>query len=118
MKNKVLRLILFTFLLALLIGILVSFAGWLFGWNTSTQFSNGLFISGSVFFVLGVLSVAGGYNMRGNYKMIYSQSAGDMNLEGRARRLVSDMGQEYHASIFLSLTGVFLILMAILVGSV
>jgi hypothetical protein len=118
MKSPLLRLFAITFLLALLIGILISIIGWVLGWNTSTQYSNGLFASGGVIIVLGLFSLAGGYNMRANPKLIYAQSAGDMNLEGRARRLVADMRQEYHASIFLSLTGAFLIGMAILVGSV
>jgi hypothetical protein len=56
--------------------------------------------------------------MRADPNLTYAQSAGDMNLEGRARRLVADMRQEYHASIFLSLTGGFLICMAILVGNI
>lgn len=118
MKKNILRLFVTTFLLALLIGVIVSAIGWLLGWNTSTQFSNGLFISGGLIIVLGLFSVAGGYNMRADPNLIYAQSAGDMNLEGRARRLVADMRQEYHASIFLSLTGGFLVGMAILVGSV
>ena len=118
MKNSLLRLFAMTFLFALLVGIIVSLIGWLAGWNTSIQFSNGLFISGSLIIILGVFSIAGGYNKRADPNLTYAQSAGDMNLEGRARRLVADMRQEYHASIFLSLTGGFLIGMAILVGSV
>jgi hypothetical protein len=117
MKKPILRLFVITLLLALLIGAIVSIVGWLLGWDTSVQFSNGLFISGALIIVAGVFSVAGGYNMRADPKLTYAQSAGNMNLEQRTHRLVSDMRQEYHASIFLSLTGAFLIGMAILVGN-
>jgi hypothetical protein len=118
MKNPILRLFVTTFLIALVIGAIVSIVGWLLGWDTSVQFSNGLFISGGLIVVLGVFSVAGGYNMRADPHLTYAQSAGNMNLEQRAHRLVADMRQEYHVSIFLSLTGAFLIGMAVLVGSV
>ena len=118
MKSPILRLFVTTFLIALVIGILVSVIGWLLGWKTSVQFSNGLFISGGLIIAFGLFSVAGGYNMRADPHLTYAQSAGNMNIEGRARRLVADMRQEFHASIFLSLTGAFLIGMAVLVGSV
>ena len=45
MKNPFLRLIAWGLLLSLLIGMLVSGAGWMLGWHTSAQFSNGFFWS-------------------------------------------------------------------------
>lgn len=117
MKEPFLRLFLFTFLLALLAGILVSIIGWLTGWNTIVQFSNGLFITGGLFIALGLFSILGGYKKRADPNLTYAQSAGDMTLGERTKRLVSDMRREYHASILLSLTGAFLIGFAILVGS-
>ena len=118
MKKSILRLFVTTFLLALALGLVISTSGWLLGWNTFTQFSNGLFMFGGIIVMLGLLSVTGGYTMRSDGKLLYAQSAGDMNLEERTRRMVTDMKQGYHVSLFLFLTGGFLIGMAILVGSV
>lgn len=117
MKNPLFRLFAITFLLALAIGILVSAIGWLLGWGTSTQFSNGLFITGGVIVVIGLFSALGGYDKRSDSFLSYAQSAGDMNLEERTRRMAVDMLQEYRAIVFLTLIGGFLIGMAILVGS-
>ncbi len=55
MKKSVSRLFATTFLIALVVGILVSVIGWLLGWKTSVQFSNGLFISGGLIIVFGPL---------------------------------------------------------------
>ena len=117
MKNPFLRLIAWALLLSLLIGLLVSGAGWMLGWHTSAQFSNGFFWSGGILIILGVLSVAGGYSMRSNFNVVYSQSAGDMNLGERTKRWVADMSQGYNTLIFLTLAGGVLVVLAILVGS-
>jgi hypothetical protein len=117
MKSPILRLFATTFVLALLVGILISIVGWFLGWNTSTQFSNGLFITGGVIIVIGLFSTLGGYNKRSDSFLAYTQSAGNMNLEERTRRMAADMLQEYRAVVFLTLTGGFMIGMAILVGS-
>ena len=117
MKNPLFRLFMVTFLLALAIGILVSAIGWLSGWGTFTQFSNGLFITGGLIVVIGLFSTLGGYDKRSDSFLSYAQSAGDMNLEERSRRMVTDMMQEYRAIVFLTLIGGFLIAMAIFVGS-
>ena len=116
MKKSFLRLVGTTLLLALMIGMLVSGVGWLLGWRTSVQFSNGLFIPGGILVVLGILSVMGGYGMRSDFHVVYSQSAGDMSNAERAQRWAADMTQGYSAFIFLFLTGGFLVGLAVLAG--
>jgi hypothetical protein len=118
MKRSFLRLLCSTLLLSLLVAMLVSALGWLLGWKTTTQFSNGLFLPGGILIVLGILSVMGGYGMRSDFKVIYSQSAGDMSTAGRAKRWAADMTQGYSAFIFLLVTGGFLVGLAALVGMV
>ncbi len=117
MKSPILRLFVLTFLFALLVSVIVSIIGWLIGWNTSTQFSNGLFITGGLIVVIGLFSTLGGYDKRADPYLTYTQSAGSMDLAERGRRMASDMMQEYRAVVFLTLIGVFVIGMAILVGS-
>jgi hypothetical protein len=92
--------------------------GWLLHWNTTTQFSNGFFGAGAILIVLGLFSVVGGFGMRSDFKMLYSQSAGDMNTLERSRRWIADMAQGYAFFSFLLLTGLFLIGFAILIPNV
>jgi len=116
--NKILRLILFTLLLAVAIGLVVSAVGFLFGWRTTTQFSDGLFWSGSLAIVLGVFSVMGNYQMRSTFGVLYAQSAGATSLVERSQRWMSDTLQSYQFYVIAFLVGVLLIGAAVLVGSV
>lgn len=117
MQKPILKLLAITLLIAFAIGALVSVIGWVLGWNTPTQFSNGLFIAGAILIALGVLGVMGGYKMRSDFGVIYSQSAGDMNISERTQRWVSDTAQSYGTTAFLTLTGAFLMGLAVLIGS-
>ena len=116
MKKSIPRLILATLLLALLLCIIVLLIGVLLGWKTGTLYSNGLFLVGSIAIILGIFSVLGGFGMRSDFHVIYSQSAGAMSQKERTQRWVADMTQGYSAYIFLLLTGVFLIGLAVFVG--
>jgi hypothetical protein len=116
MKKSILQLVGKTLALAILIGVLAGCVGWLLGWKTSTQFSNGLFLPGMLLIGLGILSVVGGYGMRSDFHVVYSQSAGSMNIQERTQRWMADMTQGYSVFIFLLLSGGFLIGFAVLVG--
>jgi hypothetical protein len=116
MKRSFLRLILATLGLALLIGMIVSLIGLLLAWKTGTLYSNGFFLMGAIAIILGVFSVLGGFGMRSDFHVIYSQSAGAMNQEERNKRWMADITQGYSAYIFLLMTGAFLIGLAVLVG--
>ena len=115
MQKSILRLLGTTLLLAILIASLASCLGWLMGWKTSTQFSNGLFLPGGILIVLGILTIMGGYGMRSDFHVIYSQSAGTMSIQERTQRWMADMTQGYNTFIFLLLTGGFLIGLAVMV---
>jgi hypothetical protein len=118
MKKSILRLLATTLILTFIIGAIVACIGWLLRWHSTTQFSNAMFWPGAILIVLGLLSVTGGYGMRSNFGVLYSQSAGDMNLRERTQRWVSDMTQGYSTFILLCLTGAFLIGLAVLIGTI
>jgi len=117
MKTPILRLVLTALFLSLVIGLITSGIGALLGWETSTLFSNGLFIAGSACIILGIFTLLGGASIRADFSLLYGQSAGDASIAERTRRWVADMSQGYNALILLFLTGVLLIGLSILVGS-
>jgi hypothetical protein len=118
MKKSIPRLLLFTLLIAVLLGALVSLIGLLLGWRTGTQYSNGLFLVGAIVIIVGIFSVLGGFGMRSDFKVLYSQSASSMNIADRSRRWISDTTQGYSAYIFMLLSGGFLFAFSVLVGVV
>ena len=115
---KILRLLAITFVLACVIGLTNAFIGWLLHWNSTTQFSNGFFGAGAILIALGLLSVMGGFGMRSDFKMLYSQSAGDMNTLERSKRWIADMTQGYGLFLFLLIPGILLIGVSILVANI
>jgi hypothetical protein len=56
--------------------------------------------------------------MRSDFKMLYSQSAGDMNTLERSRLWIADMTQGYGLFLFLLIPGIFLIGLAVLVPNI
>jgi len=103
---------------AAVVGLLVSCIGWFLGWRVPVKFSNGMFFSGAALIVLGILSVLGGYSMRSDFKVLYSQSAGDMNLGDRTRRWMADITQGYHMMALLTVSGLLLVVAAVLIGKI
>jgi hypothetical protein len=116
--TKIVRLLALTFVLACVIGLVMGAIGWLLHWNSTTQWSNGFFGAGAILIVLGLLSVMGGFGMRSDFKMLYSQSAGDMNTLERSKRWIADMTQGYGLFLFLLLPGIYLIGVSILVANI
>jgi len=113
--NKILRLLATTFSAAWIIGIFTSLIFWAMGWTSAMQFSDGLFTVGAFLVILGIMSVIGGYEMRANFGVIYSQSAGDMNTLERSKLWVADTLQSYSTLVLLVLTGLYLIGFAVLI---
>lgn len=104
-------------LAALILSVLLGGIGWMLGWRTSTQFSNGFFIGGAFLIVLGVFSVMGGFSQRADFKMTYARTASPANLGERARQMMADINQGYNTLVFLVLTSVLLIGTAVLIPS-
>jgi hypothetical protein len=116
--TRILRLLAITFIIACAIGLVVTSIGWVLHWKSTTQFSNGFFGAGAILIVFGLLSVLGGFGMRSDFKLLYSQSAGDMNTLERSKRWMADMTQGYGLFLFLLLPGTFLIGVSILVANI
>jgi putative Mn2+ efflux pump MntP len=116
--NNILRLLGKTFIAACVISVITLIIGWTLKWNSNTQYSNGFFIAGTLLIVLGLLSVIGGFSLRADRFVVYSQSAGDMNTFERSKRWITDMVQSYNAFSILLLTGLYLIAFAILIPNI
>jgi len=104
--------------ITIIVGGLTALIGWLAGWHTTIQFSNGLFVAGSAVGLLGLLAVLGTYRARASFGIQYSQSTSDMNLSERAKLWVKDINQGYNALIVGVVSGVLLIGFAILVDKI
>ena len=115
-KNSLTRQMLIIIpIITFVIGSAVALIGWISGWQKSTQFSNGFFISGSAVGLLGLLTVLGGYRARSSFDIQFSQSTSDMNLSERTKLWINDLNQGYNALIVCIASGALLIGLAILV---
>jgi hypothetical protein len=99
-----------------LIALAVLLLGYLLRWNQPVQYSNGFFVAGAIMVVLGVYSVAGGFAQRANFGMSYAESAGQAGIAERNQRTAADITQRYGTLIFLTATGLLLILIAVGIG--
>lgn len=102
-------------LLALGIGAIVSLIGWLTGWMTARQFSDGLFLSAAVIVILGFLAIVGGITSRADFGIVYSQSAGDMSASERTRQMMTEIVRGYRVLVMSAIIGTFLVFFSILV---
>jgi hypothetical protein len=85
-------------------------------WNQPVQYSNGFFAAGAIMVVVGVYTVAGGFVQRADFHMTYAESAGQAGIAERNQRTVTDIAQRYGTMIFLVMTGLLLILIAVGIG--
>jgi hypothetical protein len=119
MKNGILRILIGTILFSVISGIVVSIAGLILGWKTSTQFSDGFFWAGAIMISIGLLSIMGAYSERTVSGLQNSQSAVYMGIEERFKLWAADISRGYNLLAFLGISGLLLLGMAgltILVG--
>ena len=102
----------------LVIGMLVGLFGWLRGWKTATEFSDGLFVTGSAIIIFGLLSVWGGFTMRGNFDVTYAQTASDASLPERAKQWSLDVLRGYNVLATTAIIGVVVLALSILVYNI
>lgn len=98
------------------IALVVLLMGYFLHWDNPVKYSNAFFWSGAILIIIGVFSVTGGFEQRGNFGMTYAQTAGDANIAERNQRMATDISQRYGTMIFLVITGLFLIGVAIAIG--
>jgi len=116
--KKIGQSILKALIITAVISVIVVLVGVISKWQTAIQFSNGFFWAGAILIAFGVLSAFGGYGMRSNFGVVYSQSSGDMNILERTKQWIADTEQSYSFYILLMISGVFLILISVLIAPV
>jgi hypothetical protein len=98
------------FIIACTIGIIVSILGWqILGWNSSIQFSKGLFWAGAMFAMYGYFNRFGEYKVSRNLATRYGETAGDMNIEERTKQWATEAENS-----FKPLPNIFLISLCLL----
>jgi hypothetical protein len=118
MKERILHYLRLTgsaALIAVVVGLLVSSVGWLAGWRTANQFSNGLSGAGFIFLALGILSLAGGYRMRGGLRVPNRRPDSEFIPSERSRQSATDQIQGYNPLFLLAITGLILIGVSLLI---
>jgi hypothetical protein len=99
------------------ISLVVLVIGNFYEWSDPVKFSNAFFTVGAILIVLGLFCVAGGFMQRANFNITYSESAGQANLAERGQRIAVDINQRYGSMIFLLVSGLLLIGIAIAIGN-
>ncbi len=75
MKNTIVRILIGAILFSLISGIVVSIIGFMLGWKTSTQFSDGFFWAGAIMILIGVISFQGYSQRASEWPPIYLDPA-------------------------------------------
>lgn len=94
--------------------LLIALIGWLSGWRTIVEFSDGLFLAGSAVIIFGLLSLWGGFTSRGSFALTYAQTASDLSLGERAKQLAIDVLRGYNVVATMTVIGGVMILLSIL----
>lgn len=107
--SYVLRLLGIIFGSTVLVALIVLIVGIALQWNTAVQFSNGFFIAGAIVILLGTLSVAGGFQQRASFPIVYAETASDASLAERGQRMIADISQRYRVVVLMIGMGILLI---------
>jgi hypothetical protein len=99
-----------------LVSLIVLVAGLVLRWNTAVQFSNGFFMTGVLVVILGLFSVAGGFDQRADFTVLYAQTMGVSSLAERTQRMLAEIDQRYGFMIILVSVGILLIGISVLIG--
>jgi hypothetical protein len=119
MKNRILRILISAALFSLACGGVVLLIGLVLGWKTSTQFSDGFFLAGSIMIAVGLVNVLGSFSQRSVSGLRYSQSAVHLDMAERSRIWTADILHGYNLLGFLVISGLLqfgLSALAILIG--
>jgi hypothetical protein len=103
--------------ITLVVSLIVLIVGLVYDWDQPVQFSNGFFIAGAIVILLGTLSVAGGFQQRGNFQMTYAESAGQASIPERAQRMMGDINQRYGMLVLMIGAGALLIGISVAIGT-
>jgi hypothetical protein len=102
--------------ITILISVIVIAIGTFSHWNTPVQYSNGFFTAGAIVIVIGVLSIAGGFEQRADFSITYAESAGQASIAERTQRMMADINQRYGVMVLLAGAGALLIFISIAIS--
>lgn len=103
--------------MAIVTALLTALLGLILGWQLAVQYSNGMFIAGSMVVILGVAAVWGGFTARGSFAITYAQSVSDMSIAERGKLWMLDSLRGYNAVVVSAISGLLLIGLSILIYS-
>lgn len=95
-KGRIFLFVLKAFVTSCVIGIILSFLGWqILGWDSSAQFSKGLFWMSAIFAVYGYFNRLRVHKLYRNFLPRYAETAGDMNIDERTRQWATGAGTSF-----------------------
>jgi hypothetical protein len=107
--THILRVLLAGVVTGLALSLLIALSGLIFGWRSSVEFSNGLFLAGSAAIIFGLLSLWGGFTSRGNFALTDIQTDGDMSIGERAKWLAIEVLRGYNVVGTMTVVGAVMI---------
>jgi hypothetical protein len=120
MKKTILRILITAILLSMISGIVVMIIGLILKWNSSTQFSNGLFGAGAIEISIGLLFIVGAQNERTVSGLPIVQPGVYLKTSDRFKLWEADITHGYNILAFLGTSGLLLFgqsALALLVGT-
>lgn len=119
MKKRLPRILISAILFSLIAAIVVVITGFMLGWNSSTQFSDGFFWAGAIVISIGFVNLLGMFSQRTVSGLQFSQSAVHLDASERFKIWQADILRGYNLLAFLGTSGLLLFGLAglaILVG--
>jgi hypothetical protein len=108
MKNTILRILISAILFSFISGIVVSIIGFVLGWKTSAQFSDGFFWAGAICISIGFVNLMGMFSQRTVSGPQYSQSSVHLDMAERYKIWEADILHGYNLLAFLGTSGLLL----------
>jgi FtsH-binding integral membrane protein len=91
---------------------------WLLGWRTASQYGNATFFAGIAVIAVGIMSIVGSFELRGNPIYKYGQSVGMRTLADSTRQDMKEMNRSYRLVYQLATVGLVLIILGALIQTV
>jgi hypothetical protein len=96
----------------------VAVIGLISGWNTTTEYCNGLFLVGAVVIVLGLARAHGVNAAERDFKVQYAATVGSEGSANRIRRMAQESALGFGTSARMALYGITPIIVSIIILAV
>ncbi len=97
------------FVFCLAIGLM----GWILGWRTAVEFSNGFFMSGSAVIIFGLLALWAGFTSRGDFAQTAPALDGNEPVAQRIKWIAIEVLRDYNVLATTAIIGLVMIGMSI-----